>query len=582
MMNTRARFSWRSLTPQLLAVFILPLIALVLALAFGGLYLHQQAMRSMVAERDERSTRAAASALGEQLNRQGSQLQDLLRQAEPTASPQALVALLRSSNSILSDFDGGLAFLSPTGEVLAYSGESSLWEYFDPGEYPQLFASPSDTLTFLSILHPQSKAPLVLAVTPSSASGLRAAGAFSPAALIQRSLGNVFTPGEGATAFVVDGERRLLYKQGDFFPNKDPVNHLGVSEALQGESGASFLQAGGEEHAVAYSPIQPAGWALVIEEPWEKVASPMLRTTEYAPLALIPALLLSLLALWYGTRWIVQPLQQLEAQAAELGWGDFAAIEKPVGGISEIRRLQSELVHLARKVKAAQEGLRGYIGAMTAGQEEERRRLARELHDDTLQSLIALNQRVQLAQINVNGNAAAEDLAKPLAEIQTLTEKTIQDLRRFTRALRPVYLEELGLAAALEMLARENGLSNGLTIDFERAGTEQRLPAAVELALYRIAQEALNNVIRHARANRAILRITFDPQSVILEMSDEGQGFVVPKSPAEFAPGGHFGLLGLHERAESIGARLEIQSVPGQGTRVMVKLGFADNSPKWS
>ena len=79
MMNTRARFSWRSLTPQLLAVFILPLIALVLALAFGGLYLHQQAMRSMVAERDERSTRAAASALGEQLNRQGSQLQDLLR-----------------------------------------------------------------------------------------------------------------------------------------------------------------------------------------------------------------------------------------------------------------------------------------------------------------------------------------------------------------------------------------------------------------------------------------------------------------------------------------------------------------------
>jgi signal transduction histidine kinase len=239
----------------------------------------------------------------------------------------------------------------------------------------------------------------------------------------------------------VDSERRVLYQQGDFFPGEEPANHLGVSEALQGKSGASFLQAGGEEHAVAYSPIQPAGWALVIEESWEKVASPMLRTTEYAPLVLIPALLLSLLALWYGTRWIVQPLQRLEARAAELGWGDFAAIEKPVGGITEIRRLQSELVHLAQKVKAAQEGLRGYIGAMTEGQEEERRRLARELHDDTLQSLIALNQRVQLAQITVNGNPHSEDLARPLAEIQTLTEKTIQDLRRFTRALRPVYLE---------------------------------------------------------------------------------------------------------------------------------------------
>jgi len=478
MMTPAARFSWRSLTPQLLAVFILPLIALVLALAFGGLYLHQQAMRSLVAERDERSARAAASALGEQLNHQASQLQDLLRQVESATSPQALAALLRSSSPILSDFDRGLALLSPAGEVLAYSGEGSLWENFNPGEYPHLFASPPDTQAFLSILHPQSTAPLTLVVTPSSASGVRAAGAFSPAALIQRSLGNVFTPDEEATAFVVDGERRLLYQQGDFFPGEDPGDHLGVSEALQGESGASFLQAGGEEHAVAYSPIQPAGWALVIEEPWEKVASPMLRTTEYAPLALIPALLLSLLALWYGTRWIVQPLQRLEARAAELGWGDFAAIEKPVGGITEIRRLQSELVHLARKVEAAQEGLRGYIGAMTEGQEEERRRLARELHDDTLQSLIALNQRVQLAQISVNGNAPAEDLARSLAEIQTFAEKTIQDLRRFTRALRPVYLEELGLAAALEMLARETGQSNGLTTDFERAGTEQRLPSS--------------------------------------------------------------------------------------------------------
>ncbi|HLE53216.1 MAG TPA: hypothetical protein VI755_14215, partial [Anaerolineales bacterium] len=148
MTNPAARFSWRSLTPQLLAVFILPLIALVLALAFGGLYLHQQAMRSLVAERDERSARAAASALGEQLNRQASQLQDLLSQAEPAASPQTLAAILRSSSSKLSDFDRGLALLSPAGEVLAYSGEGSLWENFNPGEYPHLFASPPDTQAF--------------------------------------------------------------------------------------------------------------------------------------------------------------------------------------------------------------------------------------------------------------------------------------------------------------------------------------------------------------------------------------------------------------------------------------------------
>jgi len=305
-----------------------------------------------------------------------------------------------------------------------------------------------------------------------------------------------------------------------------------------------------------------------LEEPWETVDSPTLRTTQIAPLVLVPVLLLTLIALWFGLRRIVQPLQALESKAATLAGGGFSAIEQSVGGITEIRRLQAELIHMARQVKAAQQSLHSYIGAITARQEEERRRLSRELHDDTIQSLIALKQRVQLAQLATkNGSSEGS-----LSEVVSLTEQAIENVRRQTRALRPIYLEDLGLVTALEMLSRETSLAANISVEFQHKGDEIRLDPAIELAFYRMAQELLSNISRHAQAKKATLHISFTSQAVTIQVTDNGQGFEVPKSPSEFAPGGHFGLLGLHERAELIGAELEIQSNPGLGSQVTVTL----------
>lgn len=103
---------------------------------------------------------------------------------------------------------------------------------------------------------------------------------------------------------------------------------------------------GRDEHVVAYSPVRTVGWAIVTEESWEMVTSPTLRASQMVPLVLVPALLLAMLALWFGTRQIVRPLQKLESKAARLAWGDFQEIEKPVGGIAEIRDLQNELAHM--------------------------------------------------------------------------------------------------------------------------------------------------------------------------------------------------------------------------------------------
>jgi signal transduction histidine kinase len=109
-----------------------------------------------------------------------------------------------------------------------------------------------------------------------------------------------------------------------------------------------------------------------------------------------------------------------------------------------------------------------------------------------------------------------------------------------------------------------------LAVQFESAGQPRRLEPEIELALYRIAQEALSNVVRHSGARDADVTLTFKPQTVTLAVRDDGRGFAVPESPAEMAPQGHYGLLGIHERAELIGSQLTIEAAPGRGTRLQV------------
>jgi signal transduction histidine kinase len=360
----------------------------------------------------------------------------------------------------------------------------------------------------------------------------------------------------------------LLFSSGPLASDPLQMSHPGVAEALRGESGALYVEKNNTEQVVAFSPIPLTGWALITEEEWEMVAGPSLQLTQVAPLVVVPAFLLALLALWFVATRIVRPLQQLEAKAAALAWGDFDAIKEPVGGISEVQHLQMELAEMSGKVQAAQEGLHDYIGAITSAQEEERLRLARELHDDTIQSVIALKQRVQLAQRSVKDQASL----RTLRELESLSEQTIENLRRMTRALRPIYLEDLGLVTALEMLTRETSQKDAVEISFQKSGEEQRLSHEVELALYRISQEALNNVLHHSKAKHADLSITFGIHEIILDIKDDGVGFQTPKSPTDFAPSGHFGLLGMRERADLIGARLEVQSEAGKGTRLSVRV----------
>lgn len=553
---------WKGSTLQLLGVILLPLALLVLVFALGSTWLHQQAMREMVGERDELAVRAAAGALSSEVHHRMAAVRGLALRASEGNDPVG--EALASYAFLLSDFDVGLGLYSPDTKLLASSGDDTFWASLEGNEELEAQLDQANGINQLLI----DGQPVILFSAISGDGSVLAVGAVSAQSFADHVVRNAL-PGERETRiFIVNREHRLVYQSGSSLYEGDPTYHPGVENALAGQSGTFFLESQGVEHVVSYSAVPALNWALVMEEPWEAVATPVLETTRIAPLVLVPLLLIMLAGLWFGARQIVRPLRDLEKKSASLAWGDFTGIEEPVGGIAEIRQLQAELTHMAHKVQAAQRSLRDYIGAITEAQEEERRRLARELHDDTLQSIIGLKQRVQLAQKNIPDEISQ----KMLRELATIAEQTIENLRRTTRALRPIYLEDLGLVTALEMLAREMETTSNIEVTFQRQGSEKRLAAPVELALYRMAQEALNNVTRHAQASKAVLAINFDSEKIEMQVTDNGIGFETPNSPADFAPSGHFGLLGMYERADLVGARLTIRSIPGQGTQLIIHL----------
>jgi signal transduction histidine kinase len=568
--KTNLRLPPQGLMMRLIAIILLPLTVILLVITFGSLTIHQQAMRSMVGARDARLVSTAARSLSAQIDLRVKELAGFA-QLQSLLPSEPVISTFPDAGFLLPDFDNGLAVVDSQGKLLSTQGNSTVWDALsaDSVNWLRLAADlKSQSGKLIVINSPVDNSPVGMISSPSKDGNL-VIGAFSIPTLVENTLVDILPSESQLTTLVVSPDQQILYKAGD--AGDYSSDHPGIAEALQGRSGTVYVDVGSDEHVTAYSPVKSAGWALVTEESWQAVSTPTLRTTQVAPLVLVPAVIIMLFALWLGTRQVVQPLRILEAKAATLAVGDFQTIQEPVGGIAEIQHLQGTLVEMAHKVQEAQRSLHGYIGAITTAQEEERHRLARELHDDTLQSLIALKQRVQLAQLELGANLEKNDPdSAELKEIAALTEQTIENLRRLTRALRPIYLEDLGLVPALEMLARETGQAMGIPVEFHREGVEKRLDAVVELALYRMAQEALSNIARHAQAKHATLSISYIDSSTNMQVLDDGVGFVVPTNPSEYAPAGHYGLLGLHERAELIGASLQIHSSPGKGTNLTV------------
>lgn len=555
---------------QFVTLTLLPLTVLLVVIAFGSITIHQNEMRTVVGKRDERAVQAATVALSERLSHRATSLQALADRA--AVETDSFKTILADSPYLLNGFDGGVAYYSSSGDWLAASTSELDWSTRSLLPWLRQALQAGQPIFSTPFQDSALDVPSIAIIAPSRDQRLLAVGIVSPQALDLLALTQELGSGPEAHSIVVSGDGQLVFQSSAKSDPTDWLAHPGVGAALRGESGSTYVtdSQSGTEFAVAYSPIAPVGWALVVEEPWSDVVNPLMQTSQVGPLVFLPALLLAGVALVFAVRGVIRPLQELERQAGKLASGDYEAIEQPVGGIGEIVSLQRTLTRMSRQIKSYQDSVRRYLGALTRGQEDERRRLARELHDDTVQSLIALDQRIQLVQHALK--SGAPDVADRLAEVRRMTAVLLEEMRRVIRALRPIYLEDLGLITALEMLTRDNEKASGVRSQFVTAGPATRLTSEKEIAVYRIVQEALSNVARHAQAKAVTVTASFTEQELIVRVQDDGIGFAHPTQTSELAITGHYGILGMRERAEMIDAQLAIHSE--SGTTVELHLGL--------
>lgn len=268
----------------------------------------------------------------------------------------------------------------------------------------------------------------------------------------------------------------------------------------------------------------------------------------------------------------LRPLDELERTAARVqrGEADCRAPDSPVAD-RELDRLRLTFNAMLDAGAAYRARLRELAARALGAAEEERKRIARELHDETAQMLAALLIRIRVVQRTNDPQA----LARLLEETRGDVGQALEGIRRFARGLRPPALDELGLVPAIESHTRSLQEISGLKIGVESEDVSGDLPPQAELATYRIVQEALSNVVRHARATRATVRIARADGRLVVTVEDDGRGF--DPGNVMSTEGGGLGLFGMKERAGYIGGGVEVSSEPGRGTRVRAEIPLRDD-----
>lgn len=290
----------------------------------------------------------------------------------------------------------------------------------------------------------------------------------------------------------------------------------------------------------------------------------------------LQSILFTVLVLLFGvvvamllTQVLARPILELVEATRMISRGDYSQRIHPwakdeLGTLAQaFNQMSVDLAQIQGLRKEREVLQRQLLEKVISTQEEERCRIARELHDSTSQSLTSL--LVGLRTMEANCSDLNQQQVSDLREVAT---RTLDEVHNLAMQLRPRVLDDLGLSAALERLTFEWQARYKILVDLAVTLGDIRLPQSVETALYRIIQETLTNVARHARAQSVSILVERRNGSVITVIEDDGQGFEVNTPSGEY----HLGLLGMRERAELLGGRLTIESSPGHGTSIFVEI----------
>ncbi|MFL7808800.1 MAG: ATP-binding protein [Anaerolineae bacterium] len=365
--------------------------------------------------------------------------------------------------------------------------------------------------------------------------------------------------------YLVDGEGRVLCAS----PGAELTG--GTYDLASIESAASAFSPSltARGYVTSYAPVRGASWGIVLEEARAALFAPSYPFLVAITALMIVGLFISFWVLLVGFNRISLPLLAVTKEARRVAAGH--AFEPPdVSGPSEVEALVAAFSHMVTQLRQQRDALQDYATRVLNSQEEERKRISRDLHDETAQELVGLMQRIDLCRLSAEENG---QLTSALDELSDLTDRTLEGVRRMSRALRPLILEDLGLVPAVQAMAEEleEQLPEG-RVFCEVIGDEQRLVPEAEVGAYRIVQEALTNVRKHASlATRVYVTLQFESQMLRISVEDNGPGFraVLAESDSDRE---HLGLTGMRERAELLGGKWAIHSHPQEGTRVTLEL----------
>jgi two-component system sensor histidine kinase DegS len=236
-----------------------------------------------------------------------------------------------------------------------------------------------------------------------------------------------------------------------------------------------------------------------------------------------------------------------------------------------IRRGEERHRALLLESHSMQRKLRRLTRQIISAQEEERKQISRELHDEVVQTLVGIN--VELSALATGASSGLRALKAKIAHTQTLVENSVKEVHRFARELRPAVLDDLGLIPALHAYSKNLAARKKIKIRMTAFGGVEALGGTKRTVLFRVAQEALTNVARHANATEVGMTIREVSGAIRMEISDNGQAFHVEKTMGAKNPK-RLGLIGMKERIEMVGGNLIIKSVSGEGTTVCAEIPF--------
>lgn len=556
---------------------VLPFSLLIIGLAVTGIIVYQESVTELIVDRDKQVAALAADSVSEGLEGYQRVLAALASNEDIHSNSDTVRRrAIQTAGGALSIFNAGVLVVDAGGTVLTsvpVSATNTL-PVIGQQDYFQYVRSQRAPIFSHVITSPATGEPMIVATVPISGPNNTFSGALLGAVYLRTSaLGDLVKDlivGNNGLAYLVGQRGTVLYHHDPKVIGANYSAHPSVAQVTRGLSGGLLWQTPeGQRLVEGYAPIRTAGWGIIVQESWDLAVAPTQAHFILLAVIALVATLVGLIALWLGVRQITTPVQLISRQTNRLAAGKTI---EPIQAsrIAEVDTLGRAFSHMARQIETYRAGLRRYVGAITDSQEDERRRISRELHDETVQSLIAIGRRIELYE------ASEQDPARlaQLEELHMMMDETVNSVRQISRDLRPLILDDLGIVPALRTLVRgvREGNDAVPAAKLEISGSPVQLSSEQELAVYRITQETLNNVRRHAHATHVEVCLAFDVDTLRLKVTDDGRGFDLPASLAELAEAGHFGLMGIQERVWAAGGTLSIDSEPGQGTRISVTI----------